>query len=309
MISFELQQFPEIVLLGRRICTKGWKYSNHTITNYELVFVSEGEIYVTIDNEHYVLYPGDCLLLQPDQLFNSKTNPDNPCRYYIIHFKLKGPVENVDFDEVFTQINSAMELYDFNEMIDIFKMPQMHFSKIYLAKKLSIKSHREAVFLLIEKAIAERNQLNISSELVISCYLCEILVLLSRLTIESLDIKQNLMNDTNTPHIIQEAVFFIHENYTKQISLNDICDYLKRTPQHIIRIFKNYFQKTPMQYINHFRISRSKDLLQYTSLSVNEISYEVGLENPYYFCRLFKKVEGLTPSEFRSSKMMERHQN
>jgi len=162
--------------------------------------------------------------------------------------------------------------------------------------------------MLIEKAIAERNQLSISSEIVISCYLCEIFVLLSRLTIESLQIKQSLMNDKNTPRMIQAAVYYIHENYTKPISLNDLCEYLERTPQHIIRIFKNYFHKTPIQYINHFRISRSKDLLQYTSLSVNEISYEVGIESPYYFCRLFKKVEGLTPTEFRSSKMMERPQ-
>ena len=90
MISFELDRFPEIVLLGRRICDEQWKYSDHTITNYELVFVSEGEIYVSIDKDQYVLYPGDCLLLKPDQVFNSRTNPDDPCRYYIIHFKLMG---------------------------------------------------------------------------------------------------------------------------------------------------------------------------------------------------------------------------
>jgi YesN/AraC family two-component response regulator len=295
-------------LLGRRICDEQWKYSGHTTINYELVLVSEGEVYATIDKDHYVLYPGDCLLLKPDQVFSSRTNPENPCRYYIIHFKLRGGVEFVDFESVYNQINSTMKHYDFNEMIDIFKMPQMHFSKIYLDEKLSMGSYKETIFLLIEKAIAERNQLSISSEIVISCYLCEIFVLLSRLTIKSLEIKQDLINDTNTPHMIQEAIYFIHENYTRPISLNELCEYLGRTPQHIIRIFKNYFRKTPIQYINHFRVSRSKDLLQYTSLSVNEISYEVGIENPYYFCRLFKKVEGLTPSEFRSSKMMERPQ-
>jgi YesN/AraC family two-component response regulator len=53
-----------------------------------------------------------------------------------------------------------------------------------------------------------------------------------------------------------------------------------------------------------FRVSRAKDMLKYTPLSIKEISYEIGIQNPFYFCRLFKKIEGMTPSEFRKKEQM-----
>ena len=67
--------------------------------------------------------------------------------------------------------------------------------------------------------------------------------------------------------------------------------------QHLIRIFRKHLNTTPIEYINQIKISHAINLLRENNMSVKEISYELGYENPNYFSRLFKKHEGMTPMQ------------
>ena len=303
MISFDLVHFPKAILIGRRICPADWEYSPYLLQNYEFMFIYQGEAFLTIDGVTHDLYPGDFILLMPNQIFSSKTNSKNPCRYYIVHFKLDNPVELLSDESAVDQIHDAIRSFDDKEISDVFKMPQINFKRIYLAEQLSLGASKVRIFNLLEKAIVERNQLNLSSEIMMSCCLCEILIQLSRLTIENLKIDFIFNHANEMPRTIQEAVYFIHDNYMRPISLKDICKYMDVSPQYLIRVFKKKLNRSPLQYLNNFRVSRAKDMLKYTSLSIKEISYEIGIQNPFYFCRLFKKIEGMTPSEFRKKEL------
>lgn len=300
VISFELIDFPKGILIGRRICGINWGYFSHIIQNYELIFLYQGEACFTIDGKFTKATMGDCIFLKPNQVFNAKTNPKNLCRYYILHFILNCKVEKIPIDKAVTQINQSIKSYDYKEMSDVFKMPQIKFKIIYLLQKYSLGKNKDKFFDILEKLITERNHLNLSSEIMISSYLCEILIMLSRLTFESLKIDIFFSHRNQVPRNIQEAIFFIHDNYKKQICLKDISELLNISNQSLIKIFKKYLHRTPLRWINLFRVSKAKELLKYTSLSIKEITYEVGFENPYYFCRFFKKIENMTPSEFRN---------
>lgn len=299
MISFDLINFPKTILIGRRICQSDWEYSRYVVQNYELMFLYQGEAYITVDKDNYILYPGDFIFLRPDQIFSSRTNPDNPCRYYIIHFKLDNPIDILTEETAIMQINDAIKGFNYHDIYDIFEMPQINFKRIYLSDMHNLGNSKDNIFDLLEKAVSERNQLNLSSEIMMSCYLCEILIMLSRLTIENLKIDFIFNHANEIPRTIHEAVYFIHENYTKQIGLKDICKYLGVSPQYLIRTFKKKLSRSPLEYINLFRISRAKDMLKYTSLTVKEITYEIGMQNPFYFSRLFRKIVDMTPTEFR----------
>ncbi|HBT85173.1 MAG TPA: AraC family transcriptional regulator, partial [Porphyromonadaceae bacterium] len=78
----------------------------------------------------------------------------------------------------------------------------------------------------------------------------------------------------------------------------DICCLSK---DHFIRIFKNDMQTTPIKYINQKKIERAQLLLITGDKSIKDIAYDLSFENVYYFNRLFKKIIGMTPSEYRSS--------
>ena len=56
---------------------------------------------------------------------------------------------------------------------------------------------------------------------------------------------------------------------------------------------------SPVNYLIELRLNRAKELLKYTPLPVNEIALSVGIANPYYFSRLFKKHTGTSPTEYR----------
>lgn len=70
---------------------------------------------------------------------------------------------------------------------------------------------------------------------------------------------------------------------------------------HLIRIFKEETGCTPGKYRNLMLVERAKQLLGETELNINEISYMLGISDPLYFSRLFKKTVGIPPSEYRSS--------
>lgn len=304
MIGFDLVNYPKAVLIGRRICASDWEYSPYLLQNYEFMFIYQGEAILTVDGVTYTLFPGDFILLMPNQVFSSKTNCDNPCRYYIVHFKLDNPVDILSEEYAQQEIREAIRSFASTDISDVYEMPQINFKRIYLSNTLTLGASKTKIFSLLEKAIVERNQLNLSSEIMMSCCLCEILIQLSRLTIETLKIDFIFNHANGMPRTIQEAVYFIHDNYSRQISLRDICRYMDVSPQYLIRVFKKELNRTPLQYLNIFRVSRAKDMLKFTPMTIKEISYEIGIQNPFYFCRLFKKTEGQTPSEFRKKELV-----
>ncbi|MEM6377349.1 MAG: AraC family transcriptional regulator, partial [Bacteroidota bacterium] len=66
------------------------------------------------------------------------------------------------------------------------------------------------------------------------------------------------------------------------------------------RKFREIYLDSPGQYLNRKKIEKAKELLQVGNLSVSEISFEVGFNDPHYFTRIFKKKEGIPPSTYRA---------
>ncbi len=99
---------------------------------------------------------------------------------------------------------------------------------------------------------------------------------------------------------LHPVVTYIERNYDKEISIEDLSDILDVSPQHFCLLFKKTLQTRPFEYLNSFRINKSKQLLvQDPEMKINEIARAVGYSNESYFSSLFKKKEGLSPRQFR----------
>lgn len=94
---------------------------------------------------------------------------------------------------------------------------------------------------------------------------------------------------------------FIEQYYFKNITLNDIANYAYVSPQHLCRLFKEYVRKTPKQYLQEIRIKIAKFQLVNTTKPIAQIAADTGFESAYYFSVIFKKLEHMTPSEYRSN--------
>lgn len=99
---------------------------------------------------------------------------------------------------------------------------------------------------------------------------------------------------------LMKAVDYIGCNYSGAISLEELCAVSGVSKQYLCRLFKSHLGSRPMEYIAKRRILAAKELLTGTDRTVEEIALEVGFCSAAYFCKLFKRYEGMTATQFRS---------
>ncbi len=92
---------------------------------------------------------------------------------------------------------------------------------------------------------------------------------------------------------------YLDENYTQQISLDNIAALFQMNKFVMEKEFKKEYGIAIIEYILRERITKAKELLRFSDSTIESIGREVGIGEPYYFSRLFKKAEGISPREFR----------
>jgi AraC family transcriptional regulator of arabinose operon len=99
---------------------------------------------------------------------------------------------------------------------------------------------------------------------------------------------------------LQPVIDYIDRNYATVIQLSDLANILGMTSQHLCMLFRNLVKTRPIEYVNIVRISKSKELMyRRREMRIGEISRQVGFQNPGYFCKIFKRYEGVTPEAFK----------
>ena len=92
---------------------------------------------------------------------------------------------------------------------------------------------------------------------------------------------------------------YLDEHYTEKIVLDDLADRFFINKFYLSKIFKETYGTTINNYVIERRITRAKQLLRFTSKTIDEVGIEVGMDSANYFSRAFHKVEGISPSEYR----------
>lgn len=92
---------------------------------------------------------------------------------------------------------------------------------------------------------------------------------------------------------------YLEEHYREQITLDMVAGQFYLNKFYLARSFKEQFGTTVLGYLNQIRITHAKQLLRFSGLTAETIGREVGIPEPGYFSRVFKKVEGVSPGEYR----------
>ncbi|WP_168120778.1 helix-turn-helix domain-containing protein [Paenibacillus sp. HB172176] len=93
---------------------------------------------------------------------------------------------------------------------------------------------------------------------------------------------------------------FVQEHYREDLGLERIADEMGVSVKYVSRVFKEKSGVVLTDYINQVRIDKAKELLASTTMRINDIAEEVGIYSRTTFLRSFKKVEGMSPNEFRA---------
>lgn len=105
----------------------------------------------------------------------------------------------------------------------------------------------------------------------------------------------------HSPHteLVQQVTSYLVNHYKQQLTLQDIADYVGLSPYHLERLFKQETSKTPRTFLEKIRIDKAIYYLVNSNHTNLEICYEVGFQSTSNFYKVFRKIHGCSPSEYR----------
>jgi len=114
-------------------------------------------------------------------------------------------------------------------------------------------------------------------------------------------ILSNLNNSKNnySKILVDQALNFIESNYDQKISLENIADELSISKNYLCNVFKDETGENTTAYINKLRVEKAKQLLMEKNYKLKELYSKVGFSNQYYFSKVFKKISGMTVTEYK----------
>lgn len=105
---------------------------------------------------------------------------------------------------------------------------------------------------------------------------------------------------TNKLNAVSTAIELMKQRLGEVLSLCDLAYTSNLSVSHFSTVFKNETGYSPIDYFNHLKIQKACQYLLFTDMSIKEISFSLGIEDQYYFSRMFSKLMNVSPKEYRN---------
>jgi two-component system, response regulator YesN len=113
-----------------------------------------------------------------------------------------------------------------------------------------------------------------------------------------------LESESKHPHtdneLLDKALVYIHDHFTQEMTLQHVADHIHISRNYFSILFKRFMKINFIDYVIGLRINKAKELLSRTSWKVYEVAGESGFNDVKYFSKLFKKLTGLSPGDYRA---------
>lgn len=249
---------------GHFYAGKSYFTKREGLDNYLLIYTLSGSGYLKYKDDEYVLQPNQAVVFycQEPQLY--RTNSGIPWEFKWVHFN--GVSAKVYYDMVNGQSLNVVSMKE--------------------------DSAAGSLLDLISREIGTRD---IMADVKVCSALTGIMTEIVTCMHSPLNNRRYNCHKTE----LDKALAFIHENYDKSISTDDIARLVLMSKFHFLRLFKSYTGSSPYEYVINYRVSMSKSLLKDSDLTISEISSHIGFSDANNFVRYFKRLVGTTPSNYR----------
>ena len=253
---------PENAYIGDVTYPPGGTLGPRIQLNIQLVFLQAGSMRVWVDEQQLIVQPGMVTLLLPRHRENFEFDTHQQTHHSYLHW-YREPMP----DDLLTYLEE-------------------------LPKTLPISGSMKR---LLDRALDLR-----LSNIPTANQLVEIIateMLWQYIGESQLEASESIHAHKNP--IFAIARRFIHQHFHESVTLADIAKSASVSETHLIRIFKQHAQTTPMNYLWDLRVTQALELLDRTGLSIHEISLQCGFKTSYHFSRRIREKIGVTPTEFR----------
>jgi AraC-like DNA-binding protein len=249
-----------------------WKHETFPLTDYELIVMTDGCLYIADDNGRYKVNRGEHLLLSPTPNNTRYGYYPSDCSFYWLHFSCSHEIQKQDIIHKVDNDKNQLTI----PIQGVLPAPE---KVVILMRQLqdSIRSNYNKTFL------------NYTTTSV----LCEIHnQFFATKDTQTSDSKRQIYND---------IIDYVKSTLTKNVKVSDIAKHFGYNEKYLSHLFRTIENLPLKQYILKEKMELAKYMLTDTNDSINQIASALSFSDNHNFMKAFKKVVGLTPSEYRNA--------
>lgn len=252
----------------------------HWHNSFELIEVVEGKFFCNVDGSEFLINKGNICIINRGRLHHIYTEDHNAfkCRKKTIIF-------NPDY---FIKDQNIYEKY----ILPLLEKDAFAHIQFNIKKGIGLDINA-----LMKEIEALEDEKPIGYELEEYSLIYKVIRYLY-LAYQSSKQSIHTTYDANV-QIQRNMTSFIHEHFNSKIGLEDIAEAGQVSKSTCIRLFHKYTGKSPIDFLNNYRLQMSAEKLVTTSEQITEIAYACGFGQPSYFNRLFLKEYNMTPNQYR----------
>lgn len=283
VLELTIPPLPQLLTVGRGIWLPGQQHFRRSFGVYDLIFVKSGALYMSENDIPYEIKASHLLVLEPHQTHWGHLPCAEPTEVYWLHFLHQPASRYLDSKSIpWSQWLRKGTDADVDPPAQSMYLPK--YGQIPFAQLQPI----------LDRMLAWSETFTLSAALPVQALLSELLsVLQASLHIQPV---------TRTQFICQQAIGYLQNNLTRPFSRERMEQELHFQFDYLTRCLKKHTDMTPLKYLHHLQIEKAKQLLVNANGSVGEIAEQIGLADTNYFIRLFRKMTGITPGEYRRAR-------
>ncbi len=274
--------FSDVQLYGIKLLTYNPNNSTETSigtmhghTVWEIHVLCSGRQIYHVENETVELCAGEAFIIFPGvhhcQLFGDEK---------IFKFSL---VLDLSKDEIFSDLakdKTACGYYKWKANADMVKTLEYLFETVDVSQREDLLAMRHCVELFLFRFRRDFIKHFVGEHL-------------------SSTVEKPIICNHSYADLCEQVVQYIRANLKQNLTVPQIAEHFSISSRHLCRKFRSYYYKSPGEVIRDLRCNYAKELLEYTEMSVEEISGCIGFANTSHFIRFFKLREGKTPAAYR----------
>lgn len=257
--------------------TAEWTHERMPLINYELIVMTEGPLYLSYAGKDYTVKEGEYLLIPPfyPYLFREGFK-SSYCSFYWMHFSTS------EKDSVCVDLGALNEAEKENKLI----IPAM--GRLYNPKKVVVLMKQLQDFIC-------SGYDKVSNNYLATTILCEVY---NQTVREGIHL---LQSDKKKKQLYYDMVDYIDKNLFRNLKVSDVADYFGYNSEYLSHMFSSLKGITLKRFILQKKVEKANYLLMDTNKTINEISIILGFSDCHNFMKVYKRITGLTPSEYRNA--------